>query len=102
MSRPTRGLLSIAVTAALWGTVPIATNGVYQVSAANALSIGFFRLAFSLPVLTPVALFRTGRADWRLGKHWSEDTGIPIAAGLLVGEALVGVGAAIWAIAAGG
>lgn len=67
MSRPTRGLLSIAVTAALWGTVPIATNGIYQVSAANALSIGLFRLAFSLPVLVPVVLFRTGRADWRLG-----------------------------------
>lgn len=67
MSRPTRGLLSIAITAALWGTVPIATNGVYQVSVTNALSIGLFRLAFSLPVLVPVVLYRTRRADWRFG-----------------------------------
>lgn len=65
MSRPTRGLLAIALTAALWGTVPIATNGVYQVSGGNALSIGLFRLAFSLPVLVPIVLLRTGRADWR-------------------------------------
>lgn len=65
MSRPALGLLAIAVTAALWGTVPIATKGVYQVSAANALSIGLFRLTFSLPLLLPVVLYCTGRDDWR-------------------------------------
>lgn len=65
MSRPTRGLLAVALTAALWGTVPIATNGVYRVSAANPLSVGLFRLAFSLPLLLPVVLYRTGRTDWR-------------------------------------
>lgn len=64
VSRPARGLLAIAVTAALWGTVPIATNGVYRVSAATPLSVGLFRLAFSLPVLLPIVLYRTGRADW--------------------------------------
>jgi uncharacterized oligopeptide transporter (OPT) family protein len=29
------------------------------------------------------------------GKTWSEEVGIPIAAGLIVGEALVGVGDAL-------
>ena len=29
--------------------------------------------------------------DWKLGKRFSEDVGIPIAAGLIVGEALIGV-----------
>lgn len=67
MSRSTRGLLAIAVTAALWGTVPIATNGVYQVSAATPLSVGLFRLAFSLPILLPIVLYRTGRDEWRFG-----------------------------------
>jgi len=33
---------------------------------------------------------------------FSEDVGIPIAAGLIVGEALVGVGNAIYQIVAGG
>jgi uncharacterized oligopeptide transporter (OPT) family protein len=39
--------------------------------------------------------------DARMGKRFSEDTGIPIAAGLIVGEALVGVGFAIRAVFAG-
>jgi len=69
VSRPTRGLLAIGVTAALWGTVPIATNGVYQVSPANALSIGLFRLAFSLPILVPAVLLRSGGAHWRLSRQ---------------------------------
>ena len=30
-----------------------------------------------------------------MGKTWAEQVGIPIAAGLIVGEALVGVGDAI-------
>ncbi|MEM9693071.1 MAG: OPT/YSL family transporter, partial [Myxococcota bacterium] len=34
-------------------------------------------------------------AERRLGHRWCEDTGIPIAAGLIVGEALVGVGIAL-------
>lgn len=69
VSRPTRGLLAIAVTAALWGTVPIAASGVYRVSSADPLSVGFFRLAFSLPVLLPIVLHRTGRAEWRFSSR---------------------------------
>ena len=37
-----------------------------------------------------------------LSKRWSEEIGIPIAAGLIVGEALVGVGNAIHAVFAAG
>jgi uncharacterized oligopeptide transporter (OPT) family protein len=33
--------------------------------------------------------------DRSKGKTWSEEVGIPIAAGLIVGEALVGVGDAL-------
>jgi uncharacterized oligopeptide transporter (OPT) family protein len=34
-------------------------------------------------------------SDHKLGNTWAENAGIPIAAGLIVGEALVGVGFAI-------
>ena len=34
-------------------------------------------------------------ADKVMGSKWSHETGIPIAAGLIVGEALVGVGHAL-------
>ena len=34
-------------------------------------------------------------ANSRLGTRWADDVGIPFAAGLIVGEALVGVGFAV-------
>jgi uncharacterized oligopeptide transporter (OPT) family protein len=37
-------------------------------------------------------------SDQWLGKAWGHEVGVPVAAGLIVGEALVGVGAAIWKI----
>jgi uncharacterized oligopeptide transporter (OPT) family protein len=56
-------------------------------------------LGFYLPfnIVLTYALGTLGRelADRFKGKSWSENTGIPIAAGLIVGEALVGVGNAI-------
>ena len=36
--------------------------------------------------------------DWKLGHRFSEETGVPIAAGLIVGEALVGVGYSLWVV----
>ena len=46
-----RGMLFIALAALLWGTVGIATRLVYDLSTTNALSIGFYRLALSVPAL---------------------------------------------------
>jgi uncharacterized oligopeptide transporter (OPT) family protein len=40
--------------------------------------------------------------DWRVGHRFSEDVGIPVAAGLIVGEALVGVGFALYYVISGG
>jgi uncharacterized oligopeptide transporter (OPT) family protein len=37
-----------------------------------------------------------------MGLEWSEGTGVPLAAGLIVGEALVGVGYSIFIVLAGG
>lgn len=46
-----RGLLFITLAAVSWGTVGIASKALYQISDTNALSIGFFRLAFAVPAL---------------------------------------------------
>lgn len=48
------GLLFIMFAAVMWGTVGITTKILYGLSATNPLSIGFFRLALSLPVLIAV------------------------------------------------
>lgn len=49
-------------------------------------------LTYSLGTLLRLVL------DWKAGKRFCEEVGIPIAAGLMVGEALVGVGFAIYEI----
>lgn len=48
------GLSFIMFAAVMWGTVGITTKTLYGLSATNPLSIGFFRLALSLPVLIAV------------------------------------------------
>ncbi len=50
MSR--RGAWLIVLAALLWGTITVSTNAIYQLApTANAPSIGFWRMAFSVPVL---------------------------------------------------
>ena len=46
-----RGLLLIVLAAVLWGTVGVATKTIFGLSDTNPLSIGFFRVVFSVPVL---------------------------------------------------
>jgi DME family drug/metabolite transporter len=55
------GFLSIALAAILWGTTGVTTKLLYHIAATNALSVGFFRLAFAVPVLLIVAWSRLGR-----------------------------------------
>ena len=50
------------------------------------------------PALSRRNFLRVG-ADKIKGHKWVEDVGIPVSAGLIVGEALVGVGNAIWIVA---
>jgi DME family drug/metabolite transporter len=52
----TQGLLLIVLSAVLWGTVGVAVKAIYGLSDTNPLSIGFLRLAISVP-----ALFIAGR-----------------------------------------
>jgi putative OPT family oligopeptide transporter len=53
-------------------------------------------LSYSLGTLLRIVI------DKKMGKRYSEETGIPVAAGLIVGEALVGVGFAIYYVVQAG
>lgn len=47
----TYGLLLIVLSALLWGTVGVAVKAIYGLADTNPLSIGFLRLAISVPAL---------------------------------------------------
>ena len=64
------------------------------------VGLGFY-LPFNIVLTYTIGTILRLIADRQLGKAWSEDVGIPLAAGLLVGEALVGVGAAVVKVVAG-
>ncbi|MDX1570013.1 MAG: OPT/YSL family transporter [Xanthomonadales bacterium] len=62
------------------------------------VGLGFY-LPFNIVLTYALGTLARVLADRYKGKRWSEDTGIPVAAGLIVGEALVGVGFAIYYVA---
>jgi putative OPT family oligopeptide transporter len=61
------------------------------------VGLGFY-LPFSIVLTYSIGTLLRVISDWKLGESFSESTGIPIAAGVIVGEALVGVGFAIYMI----
>ena len=58
------------------------------------VGLGFY-LPFNIVLTYSLGTLSRELADRFKGQNWSEQVGIPIAAGLIVGEALVGVGHAI-------
>jgi putative OPT family oligopeptide transporter len=58
------------------------------------VGLGFY-LPFNIVLTYSLGTLSREIADRGMGKTWAEQVGIPIAAGLIVGEALVGVGDAI-------
>lgn len=62
------------------------------------VGLGFY-LPFNIVLTYSLGTLGRELADRFKGKSWSENVGIPIAAGLIVGEALVGVGHAIYIVA---
>ncbi|WP_428267436.1 OPT family oligopeptide transporter [Haliangium sp.] len=58
------------------------------------VGLGFY-LPFNIVLTYTIGTALRLLADRYRGKAWSEEVGVPLAAGLLVGEALVGVGAAV-------
>jgi uncharacterized oligopeptide transporter (OPT) family protein len=58
------------------------------------VGLGFY-LPFNIVLTYSLGTLSRELADRFKGKDWADDVGIPVAAGLIVGEALVGVGDAI-------
>lgn len=65
------------------------------------VGLGFY-LPFAIVLTYSLGTLLREVVDRTQGKAWSESKGIPIAAGLIVGEALVGVGNAVQVIYNGG
>ena len=78
-----------AAGAALGGILSAVVGGL-----GITVGLGFY-LPFNIVLTYSLGTLGRELADRLRGKSWSESTGIPIAAGLIVGEALVGVGHAI-------
>jgi len=64
------------------------------------IGLGFYMPSGIVLTYTIGNLVRMAAERW-LGRAWVDGVGIPIAAGLIVGEALAGVGAAMKAVLAG-
>jgi len=75
---------------ALMGALLTATQGGLGIT----VGLGFY-LPFAIVLTYSLGTLSRVLADRYRGREWSEETGIPIAAGLIVGEALVGVS---WAV----
>ena len=65
------------------------------------VGLGFY-LPFNIVLTYSIGTLLRLLVDWKKGKRFSEEVGIPIAAGLIVGEALVGVGFAMYYVFVGG
>lgn len=58
------------------------------------VGLGFY-LPFNIVLTYSLGTLARFASDWRLGSGFANDVGVPVAAGLIVGEALVGVGEAL-------
>ena len=58
------------------------------------VGLGFY-LPFNIVLTYSLGSLARVTTDWRLGGEFAHDVGVPVAAGLIVGEALVGVGVAL-------
>jgi len=102
--------LASMINGILGGDVPVqkylagAGLGALLSAASGGLGItvglGFY-LPFNIVLTYSLGTLLRLLTDARMGRHYSEGTGIPIAAGLIVGEALVGVGFAVRAVFGG-
>ncbi len=58
------------------------------------VGLGFY-LPFNIVLTYSLGTLVREITDRKMGHHWSDNVGIPVAAGLIVGEALMGVGNAV-------
>ena len=64
------------------------------------VGLGFY-LPFNIVLTYALGSLARVLSDWRRGTEFAHDVGIPVAAGLIVGEALIGVGVALSKVFAG-
>jgi putative OPT family oligopeptide transporter len=65
------------------------------------VGLGFY-LPFNIILTYTIGTILREISDRKLGHRWADDTGIPLAAGLIVGEALIGVGYSLTVVFGGG
>ncbi len=81
MNQPTFswGTLLVLACAVLWGTVGVTTRGIYSLADTDPLSIGFYRLLISVPVLAALATGSLGRKILQpragVAPRWGRDLG---------------------------
>jgi putative OPT family oligopeptide transporter len=108
---PQASALAQMIQGVLGGEVPVAKyiagtglGALLSSSGVGGLGIlvglGFY-LPFDIVLTYSIGTLLRMLVDWRKGPRFSEEVGIPIAAGLIVGEALVGVGFALYFVVAG-
>lgn len=60
------GMPAIVLAALTWGTIGVAVDALYRVSAPDPLSVGFYRLLLSAPVLLVLSRVYAGPSFWRV------------------------------------
>jgi len=101
---PQGQVLASMIEGILGGDVPLAKYiagaglgamlSLFQPGLGITVGLGFY-LPFAIVLTYSIGTLLRLFSDWRLGDGFADDVGIPVAAGLIVGEALVGVGFAI-------
>ena len=76
----------------------LATSGLGGIGV--LIGLGFY-MPFDIVLTYTIGNFARIAADRWLGREWVSEVGVPMAAGLIVGEALAGVGIAMVAVAKG-
>ena len=105
---PQGNALASTMSGILGGDVPtqkyIAGAGLGALLSASGIGglgilvgLGFY-LPFNIVLTYTIGTVLRVLVDWRKGHRFSEEVGIPLATGLIVGEALVGVGFALFMV----
>jgi putative OPT family oligopeptide transporter len=108
---PQAQALAGVITGILHGDAPVLKYGVGAVlgvmlSATGVGGLGIqvglgFYLPFNIVLTYTIGMLLRILVDWRRGLRYSEEVGIPVAAGFIVGEGLMGVGFAVYSVVAG-
>ncbi|MBI3761465.1 MAG: EamA family transporter [Chloroflexi bacterium] len=63
------GMILVALAAATWGTIGVAVDLLYRVASTDAVSVGFWRMAISVPPLLILSRVFAGPNFWRIERR---------------------------------